>query len=631
MHIGQLTTNNSQNYKRNTKKKKFRSYMVSERFLLSIIKILASDNTILRRQLINIKRFLEVVDRDYYSEDNHIDAMLITCDSLLDTKMKLGTSLKLEDIIFNINLLLPDEDYAEVKNELIIPQIQVAKTDSIETELSYVSASLDQNLKYSYILNAKEDLIDLSSELTTCSYKDFPDVLKTFRNLLTDMTAYFRSTDTSDTLNKIMHTSDPTFYDYLYDTYEAIRNPSSSLQTGWVALNSALGPRGGFINKNLYIFHANTNSFKSALLLHIARMIKQYNAAKLREEFKLTGKIPTILFIEAENDLDEDNERLYKMVAKKDIGSNTGRAELTDSWKHTFDVDKDENPIDISMLHIDARSLSVDDIDTNIDMLEEEGYHVIAAVADYIGLIKPREEDMGKENRIQLKNIADDLLSLAKNRNIPVITAHQLNRSGGAILTNTKMQGGSNAVMQMSSEFVGESYGIEQAASWSMFIDVETHDGKKYLTCKRGKARGARSDRPGSSKFGLEYFVLEIKNGLIIEDDIFLPKPLYYESIPNTDLNANMNPNGLGDRGVIDIRDKPKTPPKGHTIDIKPSDNKLPDTGIRLSDILIDEHWMENLENNKGKFEDYYSFEGANMVDCDNGTHIFIGDLEYVI
>ena len=622
MRVGQINSNNASSNKYR-KRKKFRSYMVSERFLLSIIKILASDNTILRRQLINIKRFLDVVDREYYASDNHIDAMLITCDSLLDTKMKLGTSLKLDDIIFNINLLLPDEDYEEVKNNLIIPQIQVAKTDSIETELSYVSASLDQNLQFSYILDVKEDLIDLSSELTTCSYKDFPDVLKAFRTLLTDMTAYFRSTDTSDTLNKIMHTSDPAFYDYLYDTYEAIRNPSSSLQTGWVALNSALGPRGGFINKNLYIFHANTNSFKSALLLHIARMIKQYNAPKLMEEFKLTGKIPTILFIEAENDLDEDNERLYKMVAKKDIASNTGRAELTDSWKHTFDMDKENNPIDIAMLHVDARSLSVDDIDMNIDMLEEEGYHVIACLADYIGLIKPREEDLGKENRIQLKNIADDLLSLAKNRNIPVITAHQLNRSGGAILTNTKMQGGSNAVMQMSSEFVGESYGIEQAASWSMFIDVETHEGKKYLTCKRGKARG---DRSGSSKFGLEYFVLEIKNGIVIEDDIYLPRPLYFEAIPNTDVNNNNN-NGIGERGVIDIRDKPKTPPKDHTLTIKPTQETLQSSGISISDLLMDD-WISDLESGKKTFDECY--ECTNIEVGYEDKHIIVGSTEYV-
>ncbi len=272
---------------------------------------------------------------------------------------------------------------------------------------------------------------------------------------------FFRSTDDSTDINAIMHTSDPTFFDYLYDTYEAIRNPASALQTGWVALNSALGPRGGFLNKNLYVFHANTNSFKSALLLHIARMVKEYNAAKVIDEYKKSGKVPTVLFIEMENDFDEDNERLYKITAKKDIGKCTSREELHSSWLHSFDANKAENPIDISFLHVDARSVSVDDIDKIIELLEEEGFHVIMTIVDYIALIKPRAEDMNRENRLQLKNIADDLLSLAKSRNIPVVTAHQLNRSGGAVLTNLKMQGGANAVKQMTNEFVGESYGID--------------------------------------------------------------------------------------------------------------------------------------------------------------------------
>ena len=269
MNLGTIgkENNNYENGSFKKSRKKFRSYLVSERFLLSIIKILASDITIMRRQLINIKRFLEVIDRNYYESDNHINAMLIICDSLIESKMKLGSSLKLDDIIFQVNLLLPDDEYEEVKNNLIIPQIQVAKTDSIETEIAYVSASLDQNLKYSYILDTKEDLYDITNELTRCSYKDFPDVLNKYRNILTSILNFFRSTDSTADLNNVMHTSDPTFYDYLYDTYEAIRNPASALQTGLVALNSALGPRGGFQNRNLYIFHANTNSFKSALLL----------------------------------------------------------------------------------------------------------------------------------------------------------------------------------------------------------------------------------------------------------------------------------------------------------------------------------------------------------------------------
>ena len=588
MNLGNLKSNPKYNIK-NTRKK-FRSFLVSERFLLSIIKILASDMPVMRRKLINIKRFLEVIDKEYYSTDPRVTAMILACDSLLVSKMRNNgqKTLCAEDLIHNINNVLDSEDYNDVKESMIIPQINIAKTDSIEVELSYVTDSIDQNLKWSFVLDTKDDLYELSNELSTCSFKDFPEVLDNYRNLITSIMNFFRSTDASDTLTTIMHTTDPSFYDFLYDTFESIRNPSSALKTGWNALNSALGPRNGFQNKNLYIFHANTNSFKSALLLHIARMIKMYNADSVIEEFKKTGKIPTILFIEAENDFDEDNERLYKITVGEDIVKCTSREQLIGNWTKHFEKptqNNDKNPIDISMVHVDARSVSVDDIDKTIEILDEEGYKVITCIVDYIGIMKCRQEDVGKELRTQLANIANDLLSLAKNRNIPVITAHQLNRSGGAILTNLKMQGGSNAVSQMTNEYIGESYGIEQAASWTMFIDIEMHDGQKFLTCKRNKSRY-------QSKFGIEYFVYRIRDGIIIDDDIFNSQSSHLTAIPNTEVTSTT---GIGNRGTIDIRDGGKRPqtPKNNVIDIAPKEIKPISQPIPLIDSIPFERWFE--------------------------------------
>ena len=619
MKVGMFEQQTDNAFKRKPRKK-YKSYLVSERFLLSIIKILASDTTIMRRHLINIKRFLDVIDRDFYT-DTHIEAMLIVCDSLLESKMKLGTSLKLEDMIFNINLLLQDEEYEEVKNNLIIPQVQVSKNDSIETELSYVSESLDQNLKNAYILDTKDELYDLTSELTTCSYKDFPNVLGHYRELLTSIMNFFRATDNSATdMNRITHTSDPSFYEYLFETFDSLKNPASALQTGWVALNSSLGPRGGFQNKNVYMFYANTNSFKSAMLLHVARMIKEYNAANVMERFKQTGKIPTILFLEAENDFDEDNERLFKTVVHKDISKCTSKEELFSIWEHTFDAEKDKNPIDISFLHVDSRSVSVDDIERIIELLEEEGYDVITAVIDYLGLLKPRTEDINIDNRIQLKHIADDLLSLAKNQDIPIITAHQLNRSGGAVLTNLKMNGETNAISQITNEYIGESYGIEQAVSWSMFIDTEEHDGKRYLTCKRNKCR--------KDRFGIDYFVMEIKGGIIIDDDIYLSEPLYFKSIPGTNVE-NRNSGDTGQRGIIDIRDKPKTPPKGHELQIKPAEiedlNKPKSAIDMMIDLIKPQDWYEYIPTYGYDKIMSYTDEFGN----DNTYRSFIGSTEY--
>ena len=621
------STTDYSEFKRRKPNKKYRSHLVSERFLLMIIKVLSSDITVNRRSLANIKRFLTIIDRDYYCRSENIEAMLLVCDLLVSIRTKNPHGVSLESLTYKVENLLV-EPYDKVRDQLIIPQINVAKDELPEDDLEYITNSLDQNLKFSYILDVKDNLIELTNDIETSSYTDFPNLLNQYRDLITGIMNFFRRTDSSSMTNEIVHTGDPTFLDILYDTYEAIRNPASALQTGWQALNSALGPRGGFQNKNLYCLHANTNSFKSAMLLHISRMIKEYNASRVIEEFKRTGKIPTILHISMENDNDEDNERLYKTVVKKDLGKCTSREELNQSWEHNFGNTngEEENPIDISFLHVDARSLSVDEIDIIIQNLEEEGYRVIACVVDYLGLIKPRLEDMGKDNRLQLKNIADDLLSLAKNRDIPVITAHQINRSGGAVLTNLKNQGGVNAISQMTNEFIGESYGIEQAVSWSAFIDIEIHGEDRWLMFKRNKSRY-------KNKFGTETFVMKIRDGIIIDDDIYLSTPLSLPKIPDgigTDEAVNQN---QGSRGIIDIRDnKHKTPPKDHLIKVKSSTEEREDFLNSKEKVPIEyidwNNWIYYLDTGDYETEDFYVWSNSEMSYYDRS--FVIGETEYV-
>ena len=632
MKIGTLGSYDSSTdyseYKRRRPNKKYRSHLVSERFLLMIIKVLSSDITVNRRSLANIKRFLTIIDRDYYCRSENIEAMLLVCDLLVSIRTKNPHGVSLESLTYKVENLLV-EPYDKVRDQLIIPQINVSKDELPEDDLEYITNSLDQNLKFSYILDVKDNLIELTNDIETSSYTDFPNLLHQYRDLVTGIMNFFRSTDSSSMTNEIVHTGDPSFLDILYDTYEAIRNPASALQTGWQALNSALGPRGGFQNKNLYCLHANTNSFKSAMLLHISRMIKEYNASRVIEEFKRTGKIPTVLHISMENDNDEDNERLYKTVVKKDLGKCTSREELNQSWEHNFGNtnSEEENPIDISFLHVDARSLSVDEIDVIIENLEEEGYRVIACVVDYLGLIKPRMEDMGKDNRLQLKNIADDLLSLAKNRDIPVITAHQINRSGGAVLTNLKNQGGVNAISQMTNEFIGESYGIEQAVSWSAFIDIEIHGEDRWLMFKRNKSRY-------KNKFGTETFVMRIRDGIIIDDDIYLSTPLSLPKIPDGIGNDNeMIQQNQGSRGIIDIRDnKHKTPPKDHLIKVKSSTDEREDFLNAEEKVPIQyinwNSWIDYLDSGNYEFDDFYVCCESEMGGYDRS--FVIGETEYV-
>lgn len=582
---------------------KVKSHLVSERFLLTVIKVLSSNISLSRREITNIRKFLSIIDRKYYSVDITTEALLLVCDMLVSIRLSSSNTIDVDKLILKVDMLLTDQ-YEDPKNHLIIPTIKLSKLELPEEDLDFISCTIDYNLKYSKVITSKDVLVDLANEISNCSYTDFPEVFKSFRETIVDIYNHFRSTDVNTKVDQIAHTSDPSFLDYLFDTYQHIKNPASSLRTGMKDLNSSLGPREGFLNKNLYLFYANTNSFKSAFLLHLARMIRTYNSDRLSKVYKETGKIPTVLFLEYENDLDEDNERLYKMETSSDMLYCKSKEELLNPWKEKYQ--NPDNPVDISFLHASSRTMTVQDIDNMIESLNEEGYKVICTIVDYLEGICPNKEDTSRDVRFQYKNIAEDLLSLAKTRDIPVITAHQLNRAGGAILTTAKTQGTVNAVNSLTNEYIGESYAIEKTASYSAFIDIEEYNGVKYFMYKRNKARYRR--------YGVETFVYPIKDGIIFEDDIDLLERLSMDSIPNTNNpNISSNPNE-GKRGKYDLRDPKKlTTQIDHQFKIVKTE---PDAtigehikGFSLIDMLgfnnwydyIDEYGLEAITDNVGE------------------------------
>ena len=179
---------------------------------------------------------------------------------------RLNTLMDENVLIFKVQTLLTDQ-YEECRDNLIIPTIKLSRTEMPEDELEFINVSLDFNLKYNKIISEKDLLYEIASEISTCAYTDFKKVFVKFRKIITDFYNFFRSTDSDSNVNQIVHTSEPTFIDYLKETMDSIKNPESALITGIKYLNSSLGPRNGFQNKNADIYYANTNSFKSVINL----------------------------------------------------------------------------------------------------------------------------------------------------------------------------------------------------------------------------------------------------------------------------------------------------------------------------------------------------------------------------
>lgn len=536
---------------------RMRFSIITERFLASVLKILASDTEIQKRTINNLIKLFNNIDLHYYCDrDVTVGTLIKVIEMIIGSRLLNRNVADVDNYILEIESLLYNENNGECINNLIIPTLLMAKGNIYPHELEILNTGLDIQLKYGKIIMMGDDLTQCFNNLRTTTGSDLIEALGTLRSLFSQALEYFRETDTQLGMSNIIHTHDPDFTDSMIETYQKIMNPTNVLRTGLQLYNKLLSCRGGFESGKFYMIYAKINSFKSALLEQIVRMIQQFNSDVFKEQFEKTRRRPTILFISLENSLYEDNERLFKMYTGYDMESKRNINDMKNEWLAHYG--KTDSIIDISMYHGESNSVRPSDIRNMIDTLNDEGYRVIGVVLDYFELLRAEEDYARMDLRIQHSKNSEGMLNIAKMYNIPVISAHQLNRIGDATLMNAKDSGGMNIVQNMNNQYIGESFGIEKAVSHSTFINVEKNpfDGKIYLTVKLNKNRGKKSE--------VEYFVHEIQDGIFIQDDINLDEPLSKPAIlaAESELDFHVIDSNQGKRGVKDptrnILEKPK-------------------------------------------------------------------------
>ena len=181
---------------------------------------------------------------------------------------------------------------------------------------------------------------------------------------------------------------------------------------------------GGYAAKRLYVYMGLPSGFKSGILLKSVVDTKKYNLQlKARDE----NKLPTALLITMENFLEETIERLFNMVGESNDIRNFTPKQVIDILKEDGGMTvNDKNNIDIVIKYFPNRSITTQDLYVAIDDLEDDNREVSILVLDYIKRIKPAE--FGKDEKEELKNITNELKTLAIDKNIAVVSAHQLNR-----------------------------------------------------------------------------------------------------------------------------------------------------------------------------------------------------------
>ena len=194
---------------------------------------------------------------------------------------------------------------------------------------------------------------------------------------------------------------------------DQLMNELKSLPTGIQRLNTILSPV--YMSKRLYTYLTFPGSGKSQILLKAAFDIRKYNIIL---QTKDPDKRPAVLFITMENSIDEMIQMLKKLKEDDEI-------QLTDKYN-----------IDIIIKYYDNIGIDTNDLRGIINDLSDDGVETVALIVDYITKLKPVEKAISEKEVI--KNISNELKTLATIEDIPVITAQQVARVVDATPQNNK-------------------------------------------------------------------------------------------------------------------------------------------------------------------------------------------------
>jgi hypothetical protein len=526
----------------------YHSSIITERFLTMFLRVVSSTNTLERIVLQKYLKFMQQIPQEKYERQVSVYGLLNAIIMVIKNKLE-GINDK-EELIEIVNLEMNIENYDEVKENIIFPSI-LSSDEISDKEVNLVRKTVDSFLRYSAILENKDNLSDILTDIGSGNISNLDSALTELKDVINLLYDEFKKTEVSDSGITITHTYDyALFSENLKRSHEHASSPRMVLHTGLKTLNDMLSYQGGFLGGKWYQFYADTNNFKSALLKYIEKWIQKYNNENFREEFLATGKRPTVLKISLEDGMLEDISRSFTSYTERDLMSIDDYAEVERLWKAAYDPE--HTIIDITQVNCSENSMNLSAVKSIIKNLEEQGYFIIALIIDSFDLMAPEDEDIYRgitDDLTLFSNRAKALQKFIADKPYPLITAHQLNRAGNQAIAEKKDKGVVDIAKALGRSFISGAYDIERRVHWSAFICIEwsKYDNEQYLEIKRDKVK--------YKKTNTDYLAQQLKNGFIIEDDYGTDRVGSRSSIIPSD-NDHMYSQGassLGTRGVSSI------------------------------------------------------------------------------
>ena len=337
-------------------------------------------------------------------------------------------------------------------------------------------------------------------------------------------------------------------------TLQSLASGGSIFKTGIRRINTLLSP--GYMNGRLYVWLGLPGSFKSGLLLKHTLDFRKYNPGY---KSRTPGMKPCVLYISMENTFTETIERIWTMTFDEPMVNFTEEeaidkicdvlgitkvikddvvvkdAEVGESLASQLldrDAKSNEETIEIVLQYYPYRSINTDDLFTIIQDLRDENMEVCGLVFDYIKRIEPATPT--PDNQIlELDHITNELKALAVIQDIPVITAHQMNRSAASVVDNAVLHGKTDVVKLAGREFVGDAFNVLQNSDFAAVLNREYKPGtdELFLTVNVLKRRRIDQAEAEFAKYTYLAHPFSKKNSMRLLDDVNLDKVLSLQSL----------------------------------------------------------------------------------------------------
>lgn len=410
----------------------------------------------------------------------------------------------------SLDLFIEDTFRTPVFNELKSCLPALKNID--EATCNNVFKAVQERLNYIYLHIYKDAIVNLFQKLNDDafnSYKEINDELRAVISML--MTNMKRADGLSSVSTSLSLTDD--FDEAVLEALRKLRDNKRELKTGMKMFNKMLG--GGMKGGTLNIGLALPGIGKTFTMVKTMLDFKMYN-----KQIKANnpGYKPTVLFISLEDTIEQLVSRMFSMLVKdgRIEDDSLTETQLLELLKTKGGMNFESDEINIELRYYPVRSIDTSDLYGIIEELKDEKKEVIALIVDYIKRIKPAE--FATEERDEIKNITNELRTIAIFYDMPVFTCHQLNRSAMESVNKALEGKKDNVTGTINVSQVGGSVTIVENADFLFSIMKETDsDGQQYMVYKKLKIR--YKDIYNIDQFAQPY---DEGNDRLI-DDIYLP------------------------------------------------------------------------------------------------------------